>query len=381
MKLFGFRGAARAGAAVTIGILGVAAVGPTAPSGAAAGGGAGTGAGSIAGKVTAAAPASAFRPRAPHPFDVTVPATTAARSAVAATNPALPTWTGSFSYRGRTYPYRMVGTNPTVAATSTVPVSITPIKLVLADGSYYYPTGAVTSTTGSALFHNATFKTGTTQYGDAIQRGEFWSRLNPAAHSLLGGPTVQPLLTLNVPAADGYVMYAPDGTPYFAVDISWLDANLRARAAVVPANTLPVYLTAQTYLYQGSGAPGIGGYHSAVANSTGQHTYAYASWVTGDYYGPSAANLAALSHEVAEWFNDPYINNVVPQWSVGGEPQYGCSNRLEVGDPLVGTVWPINGLNFQDETYLSWFARQAPSIGYGGTYTFRGTFTTYSATC
>lgn len=368
MKLFGVRRAAWAAAAGTVGIIGSGWIGAGLPAGAATG----------AGVATAPARAAGSRSLAPSPVEVALPASTTAGSAVAAANPAIPTWTGSFTYGGKTYPYRMVGSSPTVATTRTVAVSITPIKLVLSDGSSFYPTGAVTSTTGSALFHNATFKTGTTQYGDAIQRGEFWSRLNSASHSLLATPTVGPLVTLNVPAADGGVVYATDGQAYAAVDISWLDGQLRSRAGAAGANTLPIFLTYETYLYQGTGNPGIGGYHSMVANSTGQHTYAYASWVTGDAYGASSANLAALSHEVAEWFNDPYVNNVVPNWTVANQPQYGCSNLLEVGDPLVGQVWQIGGLNFQDETYVSWFARQKPSIGYGGLYSFRGTFNSYS---
>jgi hypothetical protein len=377
-KLFGSRRVAWAAAVGTIGVLGSVAVGTVAPAGAATGAGADTGAGVVSAGPGASARAGHLAPR---PIDVTVPATSTAGSAVPAANPALATWAGSFSYGGKTYPYRMVGSNPTAAKTTTVPVSITPIKLVLSDGSAFWPTGAVTSTSGSALFHNATFKTGTTEYGDAIQRGEFWTRLNPASHSRLGVPTVKAMITINVPAADGGEVFASDGQPYAAVDIDWLDAKLRARAATVAANTLPIYLTYETYLYEGSGAPGIGGYHSAVNNSTGNHTYAYASWVTGDAYGPSSANLAALSHEVAEWFNDPFVNNIVPNWTVANEPQYGCSNVLEVGDPLVGTVWKVGGLNFQDEAFLSWFARQKPSIGYGGAYSFRGTFHTYSAPC
>src|SRR5256886_4358429 len=47
-------------------------------------------------------------------------------------------------------------------------------------------------------------------------------------------------------------------------------------------------------------------------------------------------SIHALSHEVSEWLNDPFVNNVVPAWSVPFEPQYGCSNYLETGDPLVG---------------------------------------------
>ena len=43
----------------------------------------------------------------------------------------------------------------------------------------------------------------------------------------------------------------------------------------------------------------------------------------------------------------------------------------------------LHGLTYhlQDAAFLSWFARQSPSIGYGGRYTFLGTFTTPSPPC
>jgi hypothetical protein len=115
--------------------------------------------------------------------------------------------------------------------------------------------------------------------------------------------------------------------------------------------------------------------------ATGTHTYAWASWLDTGVFGASGADTAAMSHEVAEWLNDPFVNDVVPQWSVPSQPQYGCSNSFEVGDPLVGHVFTINGLHYQDEANFSWFARQKPSIGSNGWYSYRGTFTTYSPSC
>ena len=88
-----------------------------------------------------------------------------------------------------------------------------------------------------------------------------------------------------------------------------------------------------------------------------------------------------MTHEIAEWLNDPFINDVVPAWTVKSEPQYGCSHRLEVGDPLVGVVFKVKGLHYQDEADFSWFARQKPSLGFQGRYSYRGTFTTVSPAC
>jgi hypothetical protein len=66
-----------------------------------------------------------------------------------------------------------------------------------------------------------------------------------------------------------------------------------------------------------------------------------------------------------------------------------CSNLLEVGDPLENQELPgpfeipLNGFTYhlQDEAFFSWFARQSPSEGYGGLYSFFGDFTTFSSPC
>jgi len=85
-----------------------------------------------------------------------------------------------------------------------------------------------------------------------------------------------------------------------------------------------------------------------------------------------------------EWYNDPFTNNVVPNWISPIAPQYGCNNALEVGDPLVGVVFTVNGFSgshLQDEAFFSWFARQTPSIAINGLYTYLGTFKTLSKHC
>ena len=87
----------------------------------------------------------------------------------------------------------------------------------------------------------------------------------------------------------------------------------------------------------------------------------------------------ALSHEIAEWCNDPFGSNVVPPWEV--LPEYPCNALLEVGDPVVGVAFSENGYHLQDEAFLSWFARQVPSVGMGGRYTYLGTFTAPPPIC
>jgi hypothetical protein len=86
---------------------------------------------------------------------------------------------------------------------------------------------------------------------------------------------------------------------------------------------------------------------------------------------------------VGEWMNDPFNNNVVPAYHLPFNPQGTCQSLLEVGDPLNGVAYKLkignNVYHPQDIAFFSWFARQSPSQGIHGLYTYRGTFSTYSS--
>jgi hypothetical protein len=304
------------------------------------------------------------------------------------TGPTVPFYSEHFSFGGTTYPYTSVGTDPrTSTATTTVPVTFIPVKIVEASGAFAYPTGAISKTTGSALFHNSS-TTGGTQYGDATLRASYNSYVKALAskwHVLLGSPATTALQTIKVPSADGTVYPDFAGTGSFlALNVNWYANTLAALAAKVSPKSLVIFLTYDTTgcsNVANRNTCGIGGFHTAFTTSTGTHTFAWASWLDTAVFGTSAADTAAMSHEVAEWLNDPFVNDRVPRWSVPSEPQYGCNSSFEVGDPLVGHVFTINGLHYQDEADFSWFSRQKPSIGANGWYSYRGTFRTYSAAC
>jgi hypothetical protein len=75
----------------------------------------------------------------------------------------------------------------------------------------------------------------------------------------------------------------------------------------------------------------------------------------------------------------------VPDYKLPFIPQGACQRLLEVGDPLVGFSYEVEIGNTvyhpQDIAFLSWFARQSPSEGIHGRYTYRGTLKTYSPSC
>jgi hypothetical protein len=296
----------------------------------------------------------------------------------------------------------MVGTDPKAgAATTRVPNEIVPIRLVFAAGGTLNATPDVSKTLSSPLYKSASFKTGNTQYGDAIQRAEFWRYVHgDAYHVLLAKPAVHQTVTLFVPSGQGFL--APKGyqirpgrttgRPVGLLRYSWFTAQYTKviNSLHLSARSLPILLTHDTFLYIKT-VPNccVGGFHSVTAarNGNGNQQVQTALWADyGDYNQLTdkptfARDINALSHEVAEWMNDPFVSNVVPAWKSPLAPQYGCSNLLEVGDPLVGVEFTVNGYHPQDEAFLSWFARQQPSIGYHGLYTYLGTFTSPAPTC
>jgi len=42
--------------------------------------------------------------------------------------------------------------------------------------------------------------------------------------------------------------------------------------------------------------------------------------------------VTPLSHEISEWRNDPFVNNLAPAWQFPNGR--GCEGNLETGDPI-----------------------------------------------
>jgi hypothetical protein len=127
------------------------------------------------------------------------------------------------------------------------------------------------------------------------------------------------------------------------------------------------------------------GYHNAYKpNLASIQTYSLSEYDNSTTFGKGVQDISALSHEVAEWMDDPYVNNPTPSWGHTGQVP-GCQSNLEVGDPLSGTVFsdPLNGYNYhpQELAFFSWFYHQSPSVGAGRMYSDRGTFRTFAAPC
>jgi hypothetical protein len=306
----------------------------------------------------------------------------------------IPFWSSLFTFQGNEYPYQMVGTDPTTgSATTVVPTELIGLKLTFADGFVLDGSTKLKPTLNSPIFSKADFKSGHTQYGDAIQRAEFWTyvqKYSKGYHVLLGHPRVS-TISLIVPAQNGLHVKTPSGIDLGLMEINWFDSVLQGIMAAkhISPSTFPIFLDYNAFLYIGNPSQCcILGYHSALPfnkpNGTSAiQTYAFAAYGDPGLSSPSftASDIVSLSHEVSEWYNDPFTDNIVPPWASPLAPQYGCSNLLEVGDPVAGVAFEVNGYHPEDEVFFSWFARQVPSLGIHGLYTYLGTFNTVPPVC
>jgi len=338
---------------------------------------------------------------APHPtgnFDTQ----TILNEAAAATN--VPMWTSNFSSGGTTYTYSMVGADPTTSnATTKIPTVIIPLIFKFSSTSPATTisplsagcgdtTAALTRVQKSPLFNNLTYKAGTTtvgtgQYIDVFQRANFWQSVGsvtPKYHTTLSPVTVAAAQTISVPAASGAIPgFACSGHPVGEVIMSFVMNKLPGilTALKVPKTTFPLFVSYDVVEVSKLGATGVtfGWHYFTPSNQTyGIGTYLDPGIFTG------SADISALSHEIGEWVNDPFGNNIVPQWGHIGQVA-GCQNNLEVGDPLSGNIFAakLNGFTYhlQDLAFFSWFARQSPSIAVNGQYSPAKHLTAPSTPC
>jgi len=293
-------------------------------------------------------------------------------------SPTVANWAGSFTTGGTTYDFTMVGSDPSSTnTTTTVPVYIIPIKIVVA-GKTFDPKGVESNVTASPIFNAGIDFTqggtdlGNTQYIDAFQRGNFWSHVktNTSYHVMLSPVTVLAEQTLNVPKQDGSV-----GNPFGfgqvgIVNINYFDAHLQSiisGMSTITPGSFPIALTYNVYLSNTKNIFGccIGGYHSAFGSASAPQTYAHSTYIPKS--GVFAEDVAALSHEVGEWIDDPFVNNSAPNTG-------GCGGILEVGDPLVehdyGYVLGGFTYHLQDLVFLDYFSGDN-SLQVNGWYSFQ----------
>jgi hypothetical protein len=247
-----------------------------------------------------------------------------------------------------------------------------------------------------------------TQFTDAIQRAEFFNRADSQWHTLLR-PLVKTARTMTLIRGTYRFALNPDGSccPFVLIDIN---AFVNALFPAVPTDTstvigaaenagdihtrdLSTFLFPNAYLYF-NGDPGqccVLGFHSydlepgGPTNGFRERRYVvnYSSWISPGLFGDAFTDITALSHEVAETFNDPFVNNATPWWLA---PNGVCQDNLETGDVIEGlphATFPItmNGFTYhpQNEALVQWFASETPSSAISDAYSYPDTTVLTSA--
>jgi hypothetical protein len=334
---------------------------------------------------------------------------------------------------GVRYAYTMVGTNPATSnATTTVPTVIIPFRFVFAasasannvlDGST-----KVTLTKQSPVFHSANIglaasttasappdqagvapdprfvnePSDTTQVGDAIYRAQ-WGKTGTGYHVKLGTPTVLPTVTINVPRNQGLLLVGSVSHARIGLmEFHWFanQLNNTMRNYHISPKVLPIFLLYNTFLYsQTLDNCCTLGFHGATTSLNGSgkqqvNTYMFASYSDNGIFSANPGDngvsyirdIHGLSHEVQEWYDDPFVNNRVNPWLTPTAPQYGCTSVLETGDPVVGFGFRVtmpNGVTYhpEDEVHYSWFAREDPSRAEQGYFTYLNNFADVAHGC
>lgn len=336
-----------------------------------------------------------------------------------------------FSYtdptNGASYPITMVGSDPRGLGSTTVPTEIVPLKLRFVAGNQkvsqlndyggavpgfrataqnhtFDGTARVDDVIASPVFSNYTYPASlggdhAVQLGDAFMRAQF-GKIGTSYHVTLARPTVLPTVSIDVPANQGLAYYRPAGALAGIADYTWFSSRIQSlmRSLHLDPHTLPIFLTDNVMLYDSNnylscctigyhGASQASGLASGSAHGNGGQpvqTFIFAAWSSPNTYsgfnngsdalqGRGLGDIHALSHEVSEWLDDPFVNNLVDPWTTG-DAFYGCSAYLEVGDPVVGYWFPLSGnpepgfgntWHPEDEIFLNWFARDGEPAGMG----------------
>ena len=328
----------------------------------------------------------------------------------------VPNFTRSFTVNGTTFPYTMLGNDPSLGHITTVPAKIVAVSLNLlnADGTTFDVVDAGAFEQGvlnSPNFQRFKYEHSTqpVQFADAVQRAEFFSNIppDPNWHTELA-PSIVDRITINVPKfvnvrVGTQVVQAINYQSGIAADghrfVLMLNLFFNQQLGIIvnqqidtnnfTTNDVNFTLFPNTFLFsfnrtnpQQRGSCCTLGFHTYFTDgATPEHRWVtnYASWISPGVFGGGFEDVTAISHELSETFNDPFVNNAVPAWHFPGEAA--CQGNLETGDPvevLANATFPVT-LNVtgqpvtyhpQTEALLQWFAQTTPSNALHGAYSY-----------
>ena len=321
---------------------------------------------------------------------------------------------------GVTYGYNMVGADPYhcsgSACSVTIETDIVPL-IVNVGGLTFSGNDVLAATLASPQFTNNSYSTTPAATNSTFARGAggalsnlgqgvqlqdvtMRSQFNTGgSYHLILHTNILPAVTINVPSNQGTLLQSGRGVVFADINISWWAAQIQNLETKADPTHLPVYLTDNVLLhigkdifnccvigFHGTRAAGSGGGSNNSNGNAAVQTFAWASYISpGIYARPNGGlywalqDIHAISHEIAEWADDPFVNNLVEPWLTPTAPQYGCTNILETGDPVVAIGFAMGTNTFrqgpnpngsqsadgfyhpEDEVFLPWFMRTAPN--------------------
>jgi hypothetical protein len=335
------------------------------------------------------------------------------------------TFSGDFQASGvgpsgkpqRRWFYTMAGNRPEAGGTTVFDAPVVPVSLDLLDydGSvrvingqklHYSVQPFVDPVLNSPVFQVAEYSSSNTrtQFSDSVQRAEFYNVMQQDWHTLLR-PSVKTERTLAIPRGKYFFALNEDGSccAFVLADINVFSNLLFPTAAndvkspigaaehsgEITTRSISTFLFPNTYLYL-NGNPNhccVLGFHSYdfepgdAKNGFREKRFVlnFSSWISPGLFAPGFEDITALSHEMTESLNDPFVGSdgshgITPWWSsINGN----CQDDLEVGDAIEGlpeATTPIvtKGRTYhpQNEALLQWFEFQSPSTALGGAYSY-----------
>lgn len=310
----------------------------------------------------------------------------------------------------------IVGNPPQMGRTTTINSPLQPVNVELDDSNGNlrvvggHPlisdaTQFVAPVLGSPVFSNATYTSGAdpTQFSDAVQRAQYFYKMKPDWHTLLGAAP-KAALTMHIRqsatcptgpnnAGCNYTFALnPDGTccRFILVDINAFFNGLADIVVtdignnVITTQDISSFLFPNTFLFFGNTNDCcVLGFHTYFfepgSDPEKRWVLNYSSWITPGLFGANFKDVTGLSHEIAETYNDPFVvsdgvHDLTPWWLA---PNGNCQDDLETGDVIEGltnATFPItlNGFTYhpQNEALLQWFEFESPSSALGGAYSY-----------
>jgi hypothetical protein len=324
----------------------------------------------------------------------------------------VPNFEGSFISRGKTWHFTMVGTPPWDGGSTSIPVHIVAVSLRLQNANLIsFTTVSLapfeTPTLNSPNFKASNYSSGAAiQFGDAVQRAEFFHKMKTGWHTILSPVAIVHSLTVTVPRfttvnVNGFntqvqtyfTQKASDGhTAVFLLDeffnqqIFDVVAN-EINAGRFTTGALNIALFPNTFLFSSNNSGGVGeccvlGFHTfftdAGAPKESRWIFAFASWVSPGVFS-GFQDVTALSHEISESLNDPFVDNLVPAWQYPTQPG-DCQDNLETGDPVEVLSNPMFAVHVAGATYhpqtealLQWFEQKSTSTAINSAFSYPNT--------